>query len=114
MESKIELARTIVADFHSPADAARAAEEFNRVVRQKEAPASVEATPMPYGVAGPNGIHLDKLIAKIGLADSVSDARRKREAGAVEINGQRVKELLIPASGRELLIQVGRKWKRVS
>ena len=114
MEAKIELARTIVTDFHSPGDAARAAEEFNRVVRQKEAPAAVEATPMPDGVAGPNGIHLDKLIAKIGLADSVSDARRKREAGAIEINGQRVKELVIPASGRELLIQVGRKWKRVS
>jgi tyrosyl-tRNA synthetase len=114
MEAKIELARTIVTDFHTTNDAARAAEEFNRVVRQKEAPAAIEATPMPEGVAGPNGIHLDKLIAKIGLADSVSDARRKREAGAVEINGQRVKELVIPVSGRELLIQVGRKWKRVS
>jgi len=114
MEAKIELAHTIVADFHSATDAARAAEEFNRVVRQKEAPTAIEVTPMPEGVAGPNGVNLDKLIAKIGLADSVSDARRKREAGAVEINGQRVKELLIPASGRELLIQVGRKWKRVS
>jgi tyrosyl-tRNA synthetase len=113
MDAKIELAHTIVADFHSARDAARAAEEFNRVVRQKEAPAAIEFTPMPEGVAGPNGIHLDKLIAKIGLADSVSDARRKREAGAVEINGQRVKELVIPVSGRELLIQVGRKWKRV-
>jgi len=114
MEAKIELARTIVTDFHSAADAARGAEEFNRVVRQKEAPAEIESTPMPEGLVGPNGINLDKLISKIGLADSVSDARRKREAGAIEINGQRVKELVIPASGQELLIQVGRKWKRVS
>jgi tyrosyl-tRNA synthetase len=113
MEAKLELARTIVADFHSPADAGRAAEEFNRVVRQKEAPAEIESVPLPEGAAGPNGINLDKLIAKVGLAPSVSEARRKRESGAVEINGARVSDLVIPASGRELLIQVGRKWKRV-
>jgi tyrosyl-tRNA synthetase len=118
MEAKLELARTIVTDFHSAANAGRAAEEFNRVVRQKEAPAEIESVPLPEGVAGPNGIHnggihVDKLIAKIGLAPSVSEARRKRESGAVEINGARVSDLTIPASGRELLIQVGRKWKRV-
>jgi tyrosyl-tRNA synthetase len=113
MEAKLELARTIVADFHSPADAGRAAEEFNRVVRQKEAPAEIESAPLPEGVAGPNGINVDKLIAKTGLAPSVSEARRKRESGAVEINGARVSDLVIPVSGRELLIQVGRKWKRV-
>jgi tyrosyl-tRNA synthetase len=113
MEAKIELARTIVTDFHSAAGAGRAAEEFNRVVRQKEAPAEIESVRLPEGVAGPNGIHVDKLIAKIGLAPSVSEARRKRESGAVEINGARVTDLMIPASGPELLIQVGRKWKRV-
>jgi tyrosyl-tRNA synthetase len=113
MQAKLELARTIVADFHSPADAGRAAEEFNRVVRQKEAPAEIESVPLPEGAAGPNGINLDKLIAKVGLAPSVSEARRKRESGAVEINGARVSDLVIPVSGRELLIQVGRKWKRV-
>jgi tyrosyl-tRNA synthetase len=113
MQAKLELARTIVADFHSPADAGRAAEEFNRVVRQKEAPAEIESAPLPEGVAGPNGINVDKLIAKTGLAPSVSEARRKRESGAVEINGARVSDLVIPVSGRELLIQVGRKWKRV-
>jgi tyrosyl-tRNA synthetase len=113
MEAKIELARTIVTDFHSAAGAGRAAEEFNRVVRQKEAPAEIESVRLPEGVAGPNGIHVDKLIAKIGLAPSVSEARRKRESGAVEINGARVSDLMIPASGPELLIQVGRKWKRV-
>jgi tyrosyl-tRNA synthetase len=113
MDAKMELARTIVSDFHSAAEAGRAAEEFNRVVRHKEAPAEIETTLLPPDAVGPNGIHVDKLIAKIGLADSVSDARRKREAGAVEIDGRRVKDLTIPSTGQELLIQVGRRWKRV-
>ncbi len=41
MEAKIKLARSIVTDFHSAADAARAAEEFNRVVRRGEVPADL-------------------------------------------------------------------------
>ena len=36
---------------------------------------------------------MDKLLARIGLAESVSDAVRKIKAGAVEINGERIKEL---------------------
>ncbi len=113
MEAKMALARTIVADFHSAADAGRAADEFNRVVRQKEAPTEIDSVPLPDGVRAGNGINLDKLVARVGLAESVSDARRKRESGAIEVNGQRVKELVIP-DAPELLIQVGRKWMRVS
>ena len=113
MEAKMELGRLIVTDFHSVNDAARAAEEFIRVVQRKEVPADVPTVPMPEGVLGPNGIHVEKLIARIGLAESVADASRKRKAGAIEINGQRVTELLIPATGAELLVQVGKHWRRV-
>jgi tyrosyl-tRNA synthetase len=113
MTAKIELGKLIVADFHSPADAAAAAEKFNREVRQKEVPADIPSVPMPEGVVSEKGIHIDKLIARIGLADSVSDAKRKREAGAIEINGQRVTDLISPLVGSELLIQVGKGWRRV-
>ena len=67
---------------------------------------------MPDGVQGPNGINVEKLIARVGLADSGSDASRKRRAGSIEINGQRVTELFIP-SAPELLIQVGKQWRLV-
>ena len=115
MTAKMELGRVIVADFHSVADAGRAAEEFSRVVQRKEVPADVPVVPLPEGVLAANGmIHVEKLIARIGLAESVADASRKRKAGAIEINGQRVTELLIPATGSELLIQVGKNWRRVT
>jgi len=114
MTAKMELGRLIVTDFHSAADAGHAAEEFNRVVQRKEVPADVPVVSLPDGVQGPNGLNVEKLIAKIGLAESVADASRKRKAGAIEINGQRVTELYVPATGAELLVQVGKNWRRIS
>jgi ribosomal protein S4 len=69
---------------------------------------------MPDGVLGPAGVHVDKLVARVGLAESVSDARRRREAGAVTINGQRVTDLMFSIAGlSEMVIQVGKQWRRV-
>ena len=57
---------------------------------------------------------MDKLIAKIGLVASVTEAGRKVKEGAVEINGQRVNDLLLTAADGMMVIRVGKKWKRVS
>jgi tyrosyl-tRNA synthetase len=114
MEAKLALARQIVTDFHSAAEAARAAEVFNAVVRRKEEPADIPAVPLPEGVRVANGIRVDKLLAKIGLAESVSDAVRKIKAGAVEINGEKVKDLTLASPAAELVIQAGKNWKKVT
>ncbi|MCL6547036.1 MAG: tyrosine--tRNA ligase [Bryobacteraceae bacterium] len=113
MDAKIRLAHTIVKDFHSAADADRAAEEFNRVVRRGETPSDLPPVPVPDGVRNASGVRIDKLLAKIGLAESVSDAVRKLKAGAVSINGEKVFELVLPAPSQEWVIQVGRNWRRV-
>ena len=42
--------KLIVADFHSPTDAAAAAEKFNREVRQKEVPSEIKTVPLPEEV----------------------------------------------------------------
>ena len=115
MEAKIELGKLIVADFHSAAEAAGAAERFNREVRQKEVPFDIKTLVLPEGVLGPNGVHVEKLLARTGLAESGSDASRKRKAGAIEINGTRVTDLVYPVAGlNELVIQVGKAWRRVT
>jgi tyrosyl-tRNA synthetase len=113
MEAKIALGRQIVTDFHSAADADRAVAVFNAVVRRKEVPAGIQTVPMPDGMRTENGLRLDKLLARVGLAESVSDAVRKIKAGAVEINGQKVKELLLPDPAAELVIQVGKNWRKI-
>jgi tyrosyl-tRNA synthetase len=112
MESKIALGRTIVADFHSPEAADAAVEIFNRVVRHKEVPADIPTVPLPEGVTRDSSVRVDKLLAKVGLADSVSDAVRKIKAGAVEINGEKVRDLAIANAG-ELVIQVGKNWRKI-
>ena len=114
MQAKMDLARAIVADFHSPADAARAAEEFNRVVRRREAPTDMPSLPLPEGSRSAAGIRLDKVLAKTGLFESVSEAQRKIKAGAVDVNGRKWTELILPDSTGEWIIQAGKKWVKVT
>jgi tyrosyl-tRNA synthetase len=113
MTLKMDLGRSIVTDFHSAADADQAQEVFTRVVRKKEIPDDIPAVPMPEGVAVENGIRVERLLAKIGLAESNGDGTRKIKAGAVHINGERVSDLLYSGPRDELLIQVGKNWRRV-
>jgi tyrosyl-tRNA synthetase len=113
MEAKIALGKLIVTDFHSAGEAARAADDFNRVVRQGGVPGDIPVVPLPDGVYVEAGIRVDKLLARIGLAESVSDGVRKIKARAVEINGRKVEDLVLPDAGPELLIQVGKNWRKV-
>jgi tyrosyl-tRNA synthetase len=113
METKMALARRIVSDFHSADDAQHAEEEFTRVVRRHEAPADMPVQALPEGVRTDKGIRVDKLLAKIGLADSVSDAARKIKSGAVAINGARVEELLAADGTGDWVTQAGKKWCKV-
>ena len=113
MEVKMALGRRIVADFHSAAEADAAHEAFNREVRQGQEPADTETVDAPPETKTAAGLRIDKLIAKVGLADSVSDAVRKLKAGAVEMTGDRITELNLASPGDLLVVRVGKKWKRV-
>src|SRR5215467_5000120 len=82
MDAKIALGKMIVTDFHSAEDAERASEVFHRVVRQKEVPQDIPVAKIPPDAYASTRIRVPKLLAGIGLADSVSDAPRKINAGA--------------------------------
>jgi tyrosyl-tRNA synthetase len=115
MEAKIDLARRVVRDFHSAADAGAAEEEFTRVVRQREIPSDIETVPLPDELRSEEMVPVDKLLARLGLAESVSDASRKRKAGALAIDGVKQLEPKVPMySGVVYTIQAGKKWRRVS
>ena len=114
MQTKMDLGRRIVADFHSPAAADAAVEAFDREVRQGREPADTETVNLPPGAQTDKGIRIDKLLALTGLADSVTDATRKLKAGAVEIDGAIHKDLLLSAGAGTLVIRAGKKWKRIT
>jgi tyrosyl-tRNA synthetase len=113
MQAKADLARLVVTDFHSAREAGRAEEEFNRVVRRHEIPADIPTVRLPAPVRTSGGIRVDKMLAQIGLAESVSDAVRKIKAGAVAINGSRIRDLLLSDAPSELIVQVGKHWRKV-
>lgn len=113
MDLKMELGRWIVKDFHSPAEADTAVEAFDREVRQGLEPADTETVDLPPAAQTDKGIRLDKLLAAVGLAESVTDASRKIKANAVEVNGHIAKDLLLLEPSEMLVLRLGKKWKRV-
>jgi tyrosyl-tRNA synthetase len=113
MSVKMELGRRLVADFHTAADADSAADSFEREVRQGLEPADTETVELPASCVTDKGIRVDKLVAAIGLAESVTEASRKIKAGALEINGQSHKDLLLTGAAGTLVLRLGKKWKRV-
>jgi tyrosyl-tRNA synthetase len=113
MEVKMALAQRIVSDFHSAAEADAAHQAFDREVRQGLEPVDTETVDLPAGASNERGIRIDKLLAILGLADSVTDATRKIKAGAVEINGNVHRDLLLSGARGVLVIRYGKKWKRV-
>jgi len=121
MEAKRALARRIVSDFHSAADAAKGDQEFRRVVQEGGVPAKMRvavADQMPGfsdEIKAGNTIRIDKLLRELGLCKSAAEANRKLKEGAVSINGERHREMSYPlvASVKELTIQVGKKWAKV-
>jgi tyrosyl-tRNA synthetase len=105
MESKLALARGIVARYHGEEAAAAAQAHFTRVVREGQAPEDVEEATLPAG----DPIHLPALLADV-LAVSTSDARRLIAHGAVKLDGERVDELDLPRERLAgALVQAGKR-----
>lgn len=109
---KAELGRHVVADFHSEVDAREASDEFDRMFRERQAPADIPVVELPSET-----VRLAKLMAAQGLATSGAEAQRLITQGSVRVNEERiadVKHEMVPQAGQEVLIQVGkRKFLRV-
>lgn len=110
MALKKELARKIVTDFHSAAGT-KAGDDWAKQFQKDEIPESVEEATVE---APENRLRIDKLLARVGLAGSVSDAGRMVKQGAVRVNGAAVKDpTTILDISTAVTLQVGRKIKRV-
>ena len=82
---KDELARKVVAKFHSPEVGEMESAEFARVFSKKELPSDIPALKLTA-----TDITLIEALVKAGLAESNSEARRLIQQGAVEVGGQKV------------------------
>src|ERR1700690_1259283 len=114
MEAKKELARRIVPDFHSADAAAKAAEDWAKQFQKSEVPEDIEVGEANLEVTSGGRVRLDKLLAREGLADSVSDAVRKLKQKAVKVNGELKTESTTSLDLKQpIVLQVGRKIKRI-
>ena len=105
---KSELAKRLVADFHSRAEADAAEVEFIRRFRQHQAPSEVETRAIATGGAK---LKLVDLLLQTGLAPSKAEARRLISQGGVKVNGERIAEAtyeIDTAAVKEARMQVGK------
>jgi len=114
MDAKKDLARRIVTDFHSADAAAKAAEDWAKQFQKDEIPQDVEELEASVEVTAEGLVRIDKLLARVGLADSVSDAVRKLKQKAVKVNGEAKTDSIVSLDLKQpVLLQVGRKIKKV-
>ena len=121
MQAKKDLARRIVADFHSSESAAKAGEDWAKQFQKDEVPEHVEEITVSLsdlaGTTDDQGryvIRVDKLLVKCNLAESVTDASRKLKQGAVRADNEIHKEPRIILHGSfpfRLTVRVGKQLK---
>ncbi|MCM2281109.1 MAG: tyrosine--tRNA ligase, partial [Bdellovibrionaceae bacterium] len=108
---KVRLAKSFVARFHGSAQAQSAEEEFNRVFANKGLPDDMPTHKVP--VARFQGeIDVAALLKDFELAPSTSDARRLIQGGAVEIGGEKIKEIRVKWNGQpgqDIVVKAGKK-----
>ena len=120
MEAKKRLARTIVADFHSPEEATRADENWSRMFQQRAVAEDLEEVPVTYAdvvgnssVPGELSIRLPKLLVHLGLAASGAEASRKLTEKAVKLDGETATNAIIPIEKlpARLTVRLGKRAK---
>ena len=101
---KVELAKTIIADFHSQQAADRAEDEFTRRFVKKEVPDEIEERLISAGSR-----RLVDLLTETGLAASKGEAKRLIEQGGVKVNGEKASAATeIQLGSESVLLQVGK------
>jgi tyrosyl-tRNA synthetase len=112
MDAKMRLAQEVITGFHGNDSARKAAENFQRVFRDRQAPQEMKKIVlkrMPMGISiqkeseSTSSSHMapglsrspekwSKLLAYLGEADSTSEAERLIKQGGFEIDGSLVKD----------------------
>ena len=104
---KSRLARSIVADFWGNQEAEKAAEEFERVFKNKEIPSEIEVIEVKA-----TEIHLIDLMVNQNIFPSRGEAKRIIRQGGVYLDGQRIEDIGLKIDLRknaERVLKIGKK-----
>jgi tyrosyl-tRNA synthetase len=108
MEVKMKLAQEVIAGFHGADAARKAADNFQRIFRDRQAPEEAPVKRLPLDGAR----KLTALLVELQLVASKNEAIRLIEQGGVEMDGARVddarKDVDLSKAG-EFLLRAGKK-----
>ena len=137
MQAKKDLARRIVADFHSPEAAVKAGEDWAKQFQQREDLADIELISIPlervrfsgtrdatdtnsYGqiddihLPGIRLVRFDRILVEAKLAASRTEACRKIEENAVYVNKRLQNQLIVSVLPNiEKNVKLGKRQKRI-
>jgi tyrosyl-tRNA synthetase len=108
MDVKMGLAEDVIAGFHGQDAARKAAENFQRIFRDRQAPEQAPVKKVAVGAAK----KLTALLVELGLVASKNEAIRLIEQGGAEIDGTRVDDArkdIDLSKRREFLLRAGKK-----
>ena len=115
MDAKRELAKLIVADFHSVEAGEKAEAEFRRIFSERQTPTDLDEETLP---ASPEAVQLIKVLTTVGIVPSNSEARRLVSQGGVTVDDARVDDpraTLDASAGKAYVIKAGkRRFVRVT
>ncbi|MDD5173908.1 MAG: tyrosine--tRNA ligase [Candidatus Omnitrophica bacterium] len=117
--AKINLAKIIVNQYHGEKEASKQAEEFDRAFKDKGFPRDIPVYELKSGHMMESLITI--LFDRLHLVGSRSEAKRKIQEGAVEVNGEKIIKVDFALEAGmdendnpiEYKIRVGKKFARV-
>jgi tyrosyl-tRNA synthetase len=109
-EAKRRLAWEIVRLYHGVLEADAAREEFDRIHKDRGAPAEIPAAEIPPELVEDGKVWLPKLLVGLELANSTNEGKRLISQGGIRVGGEQVTAEEMPAEAlRGRVLQVGRR-----
>jgi len=111
-DAKKNLAKIIVSQYHSQKEALKQEKEFERAFKDKGFP---EDIPLIERTVQSDTMPLVQVLSQIvSLAKSNSDAKRKIQEGAVEVDGKKITDVDFSLStGREYRLRLGKNFAKI-
>jgi len=109
-DAKAELARALVAQYHTEAAALAAARWFDETFRARAFPADAPVVTVPAAVFEDGQVAIIRLLTTVGAAPSNSEASRLLQGGGVELDGEVItdRECRVTLEG-ERQLRVGKR-----
>jgi tyrosyl-tRNA synthetase len=108
-DSKVALARCIVAEYHSEEAAAAAVAEFDRMFKEGGLPDEIPEIAIAADRLRDGAILVANALQIAGICNSGSDGRRLVKGGGVKIDGQPVQDVHATMTAGSYLLQSGKR-----